>query len=267
GSQRVRLILAGDGFTAATNVETPPDIHIDRLTVLSPTRLELFVSNRVGTPSGPRVFVVTTPAVALRRAGGAAGSSGTVVVTVIPIDSLAAALSVTTAAVVAPRPGTFVAEGERMYARGLLATTGTGVILGAWLLDGVPFERFEAYTSGGAPVEVLAKSPIPLDAVGDHFLQLVVDHPQDVASERVLVLRVFRRSGRLRAIEPVEGAVATEPARFRWTLVPGAQSYEVVFSSEPDEAPDALRFRTAEGEWTPSGRQWRQIGEGLRFWC
>jgi hypothetical protein len=265
GTQRVRLIIAGSDFTAGTSVQTPPDIRLDSLAVLSPTRLELFVSNALGTPSGPRVFAVSTPA-----AGGQGrrpqDSSGTVVVTVMPAHSLGAHLSVTTAAVVSPQAGSLVAEGERVYARGLLATTGTGVILGSWQLDDVPFDRFEAYASAGSPVEVTSQVPIPLDTVGNHELVLAIDHPQDLRSDPILVVRVPQRAAQMRTIEPIGGAVVSAPPRFRWTLVPGAQSYEVVISQEADEA-SAARFRVADSDWTPSGPQWRALGEGLRFWA
>jgi len=258
-SSRLAATESAGGFDRTTTVTTPADIRLDRLNVLSPTRLEIFISNRLGTPSGPRVFFVSTP--------GVPSGTGTVVVTVIPARSLAAPLSVQTAAILSPRRGTFVALGERLFARALLAVTGTGTVTGSWKLDGVPFERFEVPVFGGEPVSVVSKVPIPASMEGDHFLTLEVDHPQSVAAENVLLVFVSRRGARIRLIEPADGAVLAAPRVFRWTLVPGAQAYEIVFASEAQELPGSPHFRVSGGVWKPTARQWKAIGEGTRFWA
>ncbi len=274
GTRFVRLIIAGTSFGPTTTVQTPSDIRLDRSNVLSPTRLEIFVSNAVGTPSGPRVFFVSTPGV----------SSGSVVVTVIPANSLGAPVSVTTSAIVFPRPGAFVSPGDQLFARGLLAVTGSGPILGSWNMDGAPYERFNVYASGGQPVPVESKVPIPILTDGDHFLQIQIDQPQAALSEPVLILRVPRGASQIRLVEPADGVVASEPRPFRWTLVPGAQAYEIVFSPEaaqwepnveyeiklsPDVAkgPASRIFRSVQGLWEPTREEWGWIGAGTKFWA
>jgi hypothetical protein len=257
GSRRVRLIIAGSDFDARTTVSTPADIRLDVLRVLSPTRLEILVSNELGTPAGPRVFTVSTPGF----------PTGTVVVTVIPERALSAPVSVTTAAIVFPRRGAFVAAGEKLFARGILAVTGSGAITGSWQLDGFPYERFDVYAFGGQPVPVESRVPVPISEDGDHFLTLVVDHPQLVSSERVLIVRVARRAAQLRQIEPRDGSVSDGPRVFRWTIVPGAQAYEVLVSPVAEESAETVRVRVGGGIWNPTEDQWRDIGAGSRFWA
>lgn len=249
GTRNMRLIIAGSGFGPGTLVQTSNDILLERTTVLSPTRLEIFVSNDLGTPSGPRVFFVSTPA----------GPSGTVRVTVVPPDYLGAPASVTTAAVVFPRPGTIVGPGDSIYARGVIAASGTGPILGAWLLDDMPFDRFALNASGGLPLSIESQVPVPISFDGDHFLRLQIDQPQSIFSDPVLLVRAPSSASRLRLVEPLDGAVLRDAVPFRWTLVPGAQAYEVVFSPEEREIPLAPRFLVAGGMFQPSERQWRQI--------
>jgi len=249
GTRNVRLIIAGAGFRAGTMVQTPRDIRLERLEVLSPTRLEILVSNDLGTPSGPRVFFISTPG----------GPSGTVVVTVVPPDYLGALGSVTTAAVVFPRAGTIVSPRDQIYARGLIAATGTGPILGAWILDGHPYDRFAVNAAGGLPISVESQVPIPLPEDGDHVIRLKIDQPQELLSAPILIVRAPRSASQLRLIEPADGLVIRGPRLFRWTLVPGAQAYEVFFSPEARDVPGAIRFRTTGGAWQPSDKEWRPI--------
>ena len=253
----MRLIIAGSNFTDRTTVSTPSDIRLEVLRVLSPTRLELLVSNALGTPAGPRVFTVSTPGF----------PTGTVVVTVIPERSLSAPVSVTTAAVVFPRRGAFVAPGDKLFARGILTVTGTGPITGSWQLDGFPYERFDAYAVGGQPLPLESRVPVPIAGDGDHFLTLVVDHPQLVSSEPVLIIRVARRAAELRQIEPRDGSVSDGPRVFRWTIVPGAQAYEVLVSPVADETGETVRVRVGGGIWNPTADQWKTVGAGSKFWA
>ncbi len=237
GSLSNRLVIGGDNFDRSTRVTTPADVLLETVQLLSPMRLEIVVSTRPGTPSGPRVIAVDTPGIPTR----------TVVITVVPPESLSAPVSVTTASIVSPRPGTFVAPGERIFAKGLLATTGTGPIVGVWLFDDVPFDRFDVHATGGAPIEIESKAPIPISTDGDHFLRLVVERPQIVSSDPVRIVKVARTAASPRLIEPAAGAEVRAPVLFRWTLVPGAQAYEIVFSPVPEIRADAGLVRVVGG--------------------
>jgi hypothetical protein len=257
GARGHRHIIRGANFDSRTTVSTPADVRLEGLRVLSPTRLEILLSTRPGTPAGPRVFSVSTPGF----------PTGTVVITVIPAESLSAPVAVTAAAVLFPRRGAFVAAGERVFARGILTVTGSGPITGSWQFDGFPYERFDVYAFGGQPVPIESKVPIPEAADGDHFITLVVDHPQAVRSEPVLILRVAKRAARMRLIEPGEGVVVGDARVFRWTVVPGAQSYEILISPRDDEVPQTLAFRVGGGIWKPTPGQWKTITSGQMFWA
>ncbi|MGH9368344.1 MAG: winged helix-turn-helix domain-containing protein, partial [Thermoanaerobaculia bacterium] len=258
GSRRVRLVIGGVGLGPQTTVATPADIQVEAVNLLSSTRLEVVVSNAVGTPSGPRVFFVSTP-------GG--GGSGTVVVTVMPASAIGAPVAVSTAAIVFPRPGTLLGPGEQLFARGLVAVTGTGTILGAWTLDGFPYERFEAFAFGGQPVSLQSRVPIPVLTEGDHQLQILIDQPQVAVSERMKIVRVPNSVAELRLVDPADGTVLAEPPTFRWTLAPGAQAYEVVLGTEPDERTAQRTFRTPQAFWQPGETEWRELGSGVWHWA
>jgi hypothetical protein len=217
--------------------------------------LEIFVSNDVGTPSGPRILFVSTPQ----------GPSGTVTVTVTPPDYLGAPASVTTAAVVFPRTGSMVSPRDQIFARGLVAATGTGPIHGAWTLDGQPYDRFVIHAAGGLPIPVGSEVPVPISEEGDHAIRLEIDQPQRLVSGPVLILRAPRSESSLRLIAPADGTVVRRARTFSWTPVPGAQAYEVVFQPREQETPGPLRFRTTANTWQPSAPEWgrvEQIREG-----
>jgi hypothetical protein len=114
---------------------------------------------------------------------------------------------------------------------------------------------------------VEARIPVPIAPEGDHYLQLSVDEPQRVVSEPIRILRVSRSASALRLIEPEDGVVAGEPRPFRWTLVPGAEAYEVVFSDEDRENAGSKRFRTVQAEWLPGAQDWKEIVPVGKFWA
>lgn len=237
GSRSIRLLIAGANFTSQTRVTTPADVLLERVTPLSPARLEIVVSTAPDTPSGPRVIGVDTPG----------GPPGTVLITVIPPESLSAPVSVTTASIVHPRPGSFLMLGDQLFAKGLLATTGTGPVIGVWTFDGVPFDRFDVHAAGGDPIPIEAKVSIPISTEGDHTLQLVLESPQLVLSGAVRLVVVPRVASRLRLIGPPDGAAVDAPPLFRWTLVPGAQAHELVFGPERQLEENAPSIRVVGG--------------------
>lgn len=254
GAQKARFVIAGEGFGTGTEVVPPPDVRLDGLNVLSTDRLEVFFSTAPGTPSGPRVIFV-------RTGGGSrvALATGSVVITVLPISYIGASVSVTTAAIVHPSSGSFLGTGDVVHARGLLAVTGTGPIRGSWSLDGVPYETFEVHANGGGlPLQVESRVPVPIGEDGEHTLELNVERPQ-LMTARIALTRVPRSAARMRLVEPVDGAVVGAARRFRWTLVPGAQAYDVVVSDEGRTPPESRRHRAVGAEWSPSEREWAEL--------
>jgi hypothetical protein len=247
-------VIAGEGFGPGTEVVPPPDVRLDGLQVLSSDRLEVYFSTAPGTPSGPRAILVRTGA-----GNRTALAVDSVVITVLPVSYVGASVSVTTAAIVHPRNGSFLGVGDTVFARGLLAVTGTGPIRGTWALDGVPYESFEVHANGGGlPLAVESRVPVPIGEDGDHTLELSVERPQ-LLSSRIGLTRVPATAARMRLVEPVDGAVVGAARRFRWTLVPGAQAYEVVVSSEAGAQAETRRHRVVGAEWSPSAGDWAEL--------
>jgi hypothetical protein len=251
----VRLI--GSNFQPGAVVTGGTDLTIERTTVFSPTLAEIIVTTRSDAPPGPRRLDLRNPD------GGT--TPGGAFVLVYPESSLVAPFGVTAAAIVFPRPGSFVAFDEAVYPRGLLATTGTGVLIGSWLFDGVPFERFTAPVTGGHPIEVWSRIPIPISFAGRHELTLAVETPQQLLSAPVPIVQVVQRASRLKIYAPRDGAVIGKtPPLFRWSILPGASGYEVLFEDAPPALPK--RIRVSQAEWRPTRQDLQQIGPGVHRW-
>lgn len=258
GARSMVLRLVGSNFQrGAIVLATAPDLTIEQTTVLSPTLAEVIVTARSDATVGPRRLDLRNPDGETTRDGA--------VVLVYPASSLTAPLGVTAAAIVFPRPGSLMAFDEALYPRGLLATTGTGIVVGSWLFDGAPFDRFTAVVTGGLPIEVRSRIPIPVSFAGGHRLELAIETPQRLVSAPVKVIQVVARSSGLLIYAPANGAViGRRIPLFRWSLVPGASGYEVLLEGEPPAL--TKRFRLAEAEWRPSRRDLDQIGPGAHTW-
>ncbi len=237
------LRLTGEHFMdGATILSASNALDLGPTRVLSSTLAETTVSVRGDASAGRYRLDMVNP-------GGGRSLAGAFL-QVHAANSLAAPASVQTAAVVYPSPGTQVGRGESLRPRGLLATSGTGPIVGAWLLDGMVFDRFVARATGGLPVEVEARIPLPGSVLGTHRLQLAIESPQRLVSQAVTVVRVSRRASRLQLIAPRhEVVMARAPSRFRWTEVPGAAGYEIEIDREG--AVQSRRFHSARPRWVP----------------
>jgi hypothetical protein len=246
--------LTGVNFRAGAVVTfTPAGPVVTSAAVKSETLAEIVVTTPPETKSG-------TYRVDLRNPDGTSTAQGTRVI-VCPPSTLGAALGVPTAAIVFPRPWTAISGDERVRPRAVLATTGIGTIVGTWRLDGIPFDQFAIAVSGGLPVEVEAKMPIPLSSAGEHRLELVIEQPQRLTTEPVPVILTVESHSRLRVIAP-DSAVVRGDSRplVRWSLVPGASGYEVEI--DPESSPWPVRVRVSASEWRPDGEVVAAIGAG-----
>ncbi|MEA2238693.1 MAG: hypothetical protein QOC81_3417 [Thermoanaerobaculia bacterium] len=221
-------------------------VVVERTTVFGPTLAEVVVRVLAGTPPGPVRLGFRNPD------GGASERDGTLLV--YPRGAIGAQLSVNTATIVFPVEGTIVSNGEAVYPRALLAMSGSGTVVGAWAVDGAPFDRFTATTNAGAPLEIHARLPIPPTSWGEHRLSLVIDSPQLSDGPSVRFESSVTSATRLTIYEPVERAVIEGPPRIRWTLVPGASAYEVEILHVAGDGREfrSRRFRTTETSWTPN---------------
>lgn len=194
---------------------------------------------------------------------------------VYPRGAIGAPLSVNTATIVFPVEGTIVSNSDAVYPRALLAMSGSGTVVGAWAVDGVPFDRFTAITNAGAPLEIRAHVPIPPTSWGEHRLSLIIDSPKFLnasgptttnndngatAGPSVKFESSATSATRLTIYEPAERALIEGVPRIRWTLVPGASAYEVEILHVAGDGRElgSRRFRTTEISWTP-----KDLGNGM----
>ncbi|MFA6955636.1 MAG: hypothetical protein WC538_07180 [Thermoanaerobaculia bacterium] len=254
GSLGVAMRLVGLNFKPGAVVTfTPPGPIVQSTNVASPTLAIIVVDTPAGTAVGHY-------RVDLRNPDGGATATG-VPVLVAPASSLGAPLSVPTAAVVFPRPYTAVRPAEAVYPRAVLATTGVGTIIGTWRFDGVPFDQFVVAASGGSPVEVTSKMPIPVATSGEHRLELVVEQPQHLATEAVPIIVSVESNSGLRVLEPDDGAtISLTDAMFRWTIVPGATGYEIEIVRAGNHF--STRVRLSDSRWSPAERAIATLGAG-----
>lgn len=214
------LRIGGTGFApGGTVISRSPDIVVERTTVFRPTLAEVVVSVRPGATIGAHLLVFRNPD------GSESVRGGTLLV--YPPESIAAPLSVRTAAIVYPVQGTIVANGEALYPRAILAMSGSGTMTGYWALDGIPFDRVVATTSAGLPIQVGAHVPLPPQMYGEHQLTLVIESPRIAAAPAVSFNVSARDVTRLTIDDPLDGESVGSKPRIQWSLVPGASGYEL----------------------------------------
>jgi len=256
GSIDVVLRVTGERFRpGARVVSASPSLLVGRTTYLSASAVDVVVS--APTDAAPGSYRLD-----LVNADGGSTAGGAQVL-VYPADCLGAPLGVTAVAIVHPLPYTLLAEDVPVRPRGLLATTGVGVIVGSWQLDGFPFDRFTVPASGGLPVEVRATAPVPVTFTGEHRLELVVEQPRTLASAPVAVIQAPESRTRLRLLAPAPDGPRQLPEEVRWTLVPGASGFLVEVASGDGEL--ILRRRLSAAAWRPSSEDLAEIGPGERL--
>ncbi|MEJ2369122.1 MAG: hypothetical protein P8Z49_12480 [Acidobacteriota bacterium] len=260
GTEGLDIMLFGAGFAPGMQLRTgSPSVVVEYVQALSATLARARLRILPGAAPGPvRLDVISrdfttfqqyTPPLFIRSPGG-----------------LAAPLSVRDAAVVFPQPGTLLAPDKPLFARGLLATTGSGVVIGVFTLDGVPFEQFSVIVSGGAPVSVQARIPVPFTYAGTHDLQIKILSPQQFTSGPVRLIGIPESRTLFQLVTPAAETVVAEKApEFRWTVVPGAAAYQVLFQGSGDPVPRRV-FKTAAAVWTPTATELKTLGRGTLYW-
>jgi hypothetical protein len=263
GSRSIVLRLTGNFFQPGATVNSANGgVHIENVSVISSQIADVTLSVRDDATVGATTLTLRNPD------GGSA--NGTLLV--YPFTSIAAPLGVTNAAIVFPPAGTMIAKEQKVYPRALLATTGTGTIIGTWKFDGTPFDRFIVTAGGGFPAEVRAHLAIPISYVGSHKLELEIESPQHAVSPAVDILMAAASVSRLTLLAPRDGAViAGQATKFRWSLVPNSTGSQLEFFDYPGDyaskAPNApIRIRIADSEYVPTADVIRQLGPGIHRW-
>jgi hypothetical protein len=243
-SQTVRL--AGTNFApGGVAVSRSPGIVVERTIVLSATLAEAVIRVQPGAPIGALRLDFRNPEGGLSLRGAT--------LFIYPQEAIGAPLGVSTAAIVFPVEGTIVSSGQNVYPRAILATSGTGTISGHWAVDGVTFDHFNVPTSAGEPVKVRAQVPIPPTAIGRHEISLVIEAPRLIEAPAVVIESSAVSLPPISIYEPLDRAIVEGPPRIRWSLVPGASSYELELRpmSADGRAGVPRRVHTTDSEWIP----------------
>ncbi len=255
----VRLI--GRNFHPQATITTPEaSIRIVRARIISSTLAEAVIAVRADAPPGSYQLDVSNP-------DGSTVSSRTGI-RVYPASSMRGPLAVTGVRILTPRAWQIVAEDEDVHAQALLATSGMGTVVGTWMLDGVPFERFTQIVSGGFPVEVRSRMPIPRSFIGEHRLELAIESPATTAPHAVHFIQEPERRSALRVLSPgPDGLLDPTRPHFRWNRVPGASGYEVELRYRARGAGEGspwttVRRRVADPQWRPERRLVQRL-EGM----
>jgi hypothetical protein len=183
-------------------------------------------------------------------------------------NSLGAPLSVLNMALLHPRDGTVVVQGQDLNAEAILAGTGTGTVIGQWVWDGNVVEQFSASIVGGQRTAIQTRQSLPTWYLGAHTLQLRMTQPNQIASRPIVV--VVNPGGWQieQIVQPEYGAAfsADSPPRLLWAPVPGTAKYQVGFSSQPYLSTIHAWFDVVDNQWELPARIWRSLPEGELYW-
>jgi hypothetical protein len=187
---------------------------------------------------------------------------------VSPADSIGSPLSVLNMAMMHPRNGTVVTQGDELNAQAVLAGTGTGTVTGEWVWDGNAVEQFSATIVGGQSTAIETRQSLPTWLLGAHTLQLRMLEPNRVASE-VIEVAVNPGDWKLeQLIQPESGASfdLSESPHLLWAVVPGAMKYQVGFSSEPYLSTVGEWYDVTENQWEVPAEVWQNLPQGELYW-
>jgi len=187
---------------------------------------------------------------------------------VSPTNSIGSPLSVLNMAMMHPRDGTVVMQGDELNAAAVLAGTGTGTVIGQWVWDGNVIEQFSATIVGSKSTAVKTRQPLPTWLLGAHTLQLRMLQPNQVAGKPIEIVVNPGKWKLEQLIQPESGAVfdVNEAPHLLWAVVPGAMRYQVGFSSQPYFNTIDKWFDVAENQWQAPATIWQSLPEGELYW-
>lgn len=260
GTDGAAITLLGQGFRPGDELlPGSPSVQVLSFAVASPTTATATLRILPDAPPGPvRLDVAGFDQSTARQIPAPPP------LLLYPAGGLAGPLAVRDAAIVFPMAGTLLTPGQPIFARGLLSTSGTGTVIGTFLLDGVPFDQFTAVATGGEPLKVEAKVPIPFTYTGTHDLQLQILYPQRFLSGAVRLVGSPDSRTALQLIAPEDRAVVAPAPTLRWTQVPGAARYEVLWA--PGGGGDPIAFPATGESWTPNRTELQRMGAGQGRW-
>lgn len=286
GADHVRMTLQGENFrSGATVVISPPlsgvaasnghtratDVLMLSATVLSSGTMTAIFNVSPGAVLGLR-------AVDILNLDGTSTAGSTIATAFVPgtsqplrvesSNSLGAPLSVLNMALLSPRDGTVVVEGDELNAQAILAGSGTGTVIGQWLWDGNVVEQFSASIVGGQSTAIRTRQSLPTWLLGLHTLQLRMVQPNQIATKPIIVVVNPGTWQVQQLIWPEYGSAfpSDAPPRLLWAPVPGAMKYQVGFSDRPYLATIRTWYDVVDNSWEVPERTWQALSEGQLYW-
>ena len=283
GASEIRLTLIGTNFRpGALAVVSPPltsatlsagnvqasDVVVESTTVINPTLIVALVAIGAQAPASLRAVDVmnldgTTTGTS---AAGLPGTSKPF--RVAPSDSLGAPLNVTTIAILNPRNGSVFSQGDEAYGQAQLATTGSGVVVGAWFWDDNVIEQFTVSVAGGQSVSIRAQHRFPTELLGPHTAELRIFQPNRLSSRPISVVVNPGDFSLERLLAPEYGArvAGKEPPELRWAPVPGIGEYQVGFAMQPYISEIKFWHNVSDNVWTVPKDIWSTLPDGELYW-
>src|SRR5262249_44296798 len=160
-------------------------------------------------------------------------------------------------------------QGGDLYGEAVLAGSGNGTVIGAWVWDGNITEQFTTVMAGGGRVSLRSRLSFPTTFIGVHTVELRILQPNVVFSRPVSVMVGPQSWSTERILAPAYGPFAPngEPPLLRWTPVPGSAKYQVGFSTHPFFASITTWHDVSGGiEWRVPSDIWNAIPEGEVYW-
>ena len=273
------FIVIGRNFApgAAVSIEQPVRgaIAVAATRFISSTQLGVTLSVTPDAQTG-RGYRVT-----VRNPNGRT-TNEPVVLVVAPQGALGGPAAVTRVAIEYPIRGQVIASGKGSIAAAHLATSGSGTVVGRWILrqrsiendPGYVFDQFTATVAGGYLVSTDRPcfdgagrpkttahvcASIPMLHRGAYRLELVVDQPRLVTPASVPITIQSDSATELAIYTPRESTIDANHPEFSWTTVPGVAQYNVEFVRETTAGERVLPivFETARSTWTPDLRELR----------
>ncbi len=282
GAREVRLTLVGSNFRPGAqvfvsaplanvlqsqNTAIATDITVDSVAVVSDTLILAVINVASDAAVGLRaVDVLNRDGTSTRLARLGTATSQPLRVTLR--TSLAAPLEIQTVVITHPRNGTLVSQGDVLYAEGILAGVGSGTVTGEWLWDGNVSEQFAVLMSGGERTTLRTARSLPTLYLGLHRLELRITSPNHLQSRSVEIVVNPGDWKLLRLLAPRYGVAfaADQPPLLRWTIVPGADKYQVGFTSEPFYNTIERWHDVIDTQWLVPEEVWNGLPTGELYW-
>ncbi len=284
GANQVRMTLVGSNFRpGATVIISPPlaslsastgkvqagDISIVGVTVVNSGLMTASINVSPKAAEGLRaVDVLNADGTSTAVGIGTFASGSSQPAHVQLSSSLGAPITILNMGLLHPRDGTVVMRGQELYADAIMAGSGTGTVVGQWVWDGNVVEQFAVSLVGGNSTTIRTKQSLPTAFLGAHRLQLRMIQPNQVASVPVTVVvnpgdwkleqLIFPEAGR--------GFEASQPPSLLWEPVPGAEEYQVGFSSQPYLSTIRSWFDVVDNRWQVPPGVWMKLPEGKIYW-